>query len=84
VSHSGRQKDFVTQLCVDLEIEKQFAFSKKRPDNTQTGESYASLIQQVARQCSIVVIVLSKDYVFSKWAMVELTAFVQFQRTEKP
>lgn len=82
LSHSDRQKDFVTQLSVDLEKEKQFAFFEKRPDSTQKGDSYASLIQQVARQCSIVVIVLSIDYVFNKLAMVELTAFVQFQKTE--
>lgn len=84
LSHDGRQKDFVTQLSVDLEKEKQFAFSEKRPDSTQKGESYASLIRQVARQCSTVVIVLSKDYVLSKWAMVELTAFVQSQKTVNP
>lgn len=84
LSHSGHQEDFVTQLCVDLERFNYFPFFEQRPDIFQIGESYASLIQQVARQCSVVVIVLSKDYVVSKRTMVELSTFVQFQKTENP
>ena len=84
LTHSGHQKDFVTQLCVDLERFNYFPFFEQSPDIFHIGESYASLIQQVARQCSVVVIVLSKDYVVCKRTMVELSTFVQFQKTENP
>lgn len=40
------------------------------------GKKFAPLIFQAARQCRVAVIVLSKEFLSSKWPMLELAEFV--------
>lgn len=78
LSHSGAQKNFVEQLCEDLERAKQVPFFDKRPDSLPKGEKFAQLIFQAARQCQLAIVVVSEEYFSrSKWPMLELVAFVQ-------
>eukprot|EP01018_Ginkgo_biloba_P033964 Gb_01384 [translate_table: standard] len=80
LSHSGAQKDFVEQLCVDLEKEQRFPFFDKRPDSLPKGEKFPQLIFQAAKQCRVAVLVLSHEFFTrSKWPMLELEAFVDAQ-----
>jgi hypothetical protein len=67
LSHSGVQKDFVEQLCEDLEGCKHFPFFDKRPSSLPKGKRFAKLILKAAQQCQMAVVVLSEDYVTSKW-----------------
>ncbi|KAG0584042.1 hypothetical protein KC19_3G180900 [Ceratodon purpureus] len=77
LSHSGAQKDFVEQLCQDLEKRYHFPFFDKRPSSLPKGERFPELILKAARQCQMAVIVISEEYFMSKWPMIELHAFVQ-------
>jgi len=78
LSHSGAQKNFVEQLCEDLERAKMSAFFDRRPESLPKGEVFAPHIFQAADQCDLAVVVVSEDY-FSrgKWPMLELCAFVK-------
>lgn len=78
LSHSGAQKNFVEQLCEDLERAKQAPFFDKRPDSLPKGEKFAQLIFQAARQCKLAIVVISEEYFSrSKWPMLELATFVK-------
>ncbi|KAG0623537.1 hypothetical protein M758_3G181400 [Ceratodon purpureus] len=77
LSHSGAQKDFVEQLCQDLEKRYYFPFFDKRPSSLPKGERFPELILNAARQCEMAVIVISEEYFMSKWPMIELNTFVQ-------
>ena len=78
LSHSGAQKNFVEQLCEDLERARQAPFFDKRPDSLPKGEKFAQLIFQAAQQCQLAIVVMSEEYFSrSKWPMLELAAFVQ-------
>ena len=78
LSHSGSQKDFVEQLCEDLERAKQSPFFDKRPHSLPKGEEFAPLIFTAAQECELAVVVLSEEYFTrSKWPMLELVRIVQ-------
>lgn len=81
ISHSGAEKDFVDQLCVDLEQRHHNPFFDKRPDSLPKGEKFPSLIFQAAEQCWVAVLVLSKDFfIRSKWPMLELVACIEAKK----
>lgn len=78
LSHSGAQKNFVEQLCEDLERAKQRPFFDKRPQSLPKGEIFAQYIFNAAQQCELAIVVVSEEYFSrSKWPMTELCAFVQ-------
>lgn len=77
LSHSGAQKDFVEQLCGDLERRHHFPFFDKRSSSLPKGERFPELILEAAQQCEMAVVVVSEEYFMSKWPMIELHAFVQ-------
>jgi hypothetical protein len=78
LSHSGAQKNFVEQLCEDLERAKQSPFFDKRPESLPKGEVFARHIFRAAEQCEVAVVVVSEEYFSrSKWPMLELCAFVR-------
>ncbi|KAG0603715.1 hypothetical protein M758_10G115900 [Ceratodon purpureus] len=78
LSHSGAQKDFVEQLCLDIERCDRHPFFDKRRSSLPIGEKFPPLIFDAIRQCHAGVLVLSKEF-FSKtkWPMLELVAMVR-------
>ncbi|KAG0556588.1 hypothetical protein KC19_11G065200 [Ceratodon purpureus] len=81
LSHSGAQKDFVEQLCEDLERFHRFPFFDKREDSLPKGERFPDLIFQAAKQCRVAVVVVSEEFFTrTKWPMLELDAFVKAQK----
>ena len=83
LSHSGAQKDFAEQLCVDLETFDRYPFFDKRRSSLPIGEGFVKLIFDAIQQCQIGVLILSKDFFTkTKWPMIELVAMVK--ELEKP
>ncbi|KAG0556528.1 hypothetical protein KC19_11G060100 [Ceratodon purpureus] len=82
LSHSGAQKDFVEQLCVDLERWDRYPFFDKRRDSLPIGENFPYHIFEAIKQCQVGVVILSVDFFTrSKWPMIELVAMVKEART---
>lgn len=81
LSHNGAQKDFVEQLCEDLEKRYHFPFFDRRPSSLPKGERFPELILKATKQCEMAVVVISEEYFLSKWPMIELHAFVQARLT---
>ena len=77
LSHSGYQKDFVEELCGDLERQYRFPFFDRRSSGLPKGERFLELILRAARQCELAVVVLSEEFFTSKWPMIDLNTFVQ-------
>ena len=72
------------QLCEDLENAGHFPFFDRRPESLPKGEKFPDLILQSANQCHLAVVVLSMEYLLSKWPMIELITFIraiQFRST---
>jgi len=84
LSHSGHQKPFVEQLYWDLRNRGHTLFFDKSSDSLPKGKAFPELIVQAARECVVAVVVLSEQYLMSKWPMLELVAFVDAQRTCNP
>ncbi|KAG0553984.1 hypothetical protein KC19_12G053800 [Ceratodon purpureus] len=78
LSHCGAQKDFVEQLCVDLERCDRYPFFDKRRSSLPIGEKFPKFIFDAIEQCRVGVVVLSKEFFTkSKWPMLELNAMVK-------
>lgn len=82
--HSGAQKSFVEQLCVDLENAGYSPFFDRRPESLPKGEKFPELIFEAAKKCLVAVLVLSKEFFISKWPMLELVAFVKAKKSVNP
>ena len=81
LSHSGAQKDFVEQLCVDLQRYDRYPFFDKLQSSLPIGENFPKLIFDAIDQCQVGVLVLSKEFFMNKWPMLELNAMVkQYQK----
>lgn len=84
ISHSGIQKDFAEQLCVDLESHGYYPFFDKRDDSLPKGKKFPPLIIEAARQCLFAIVLISEDFFTkTKWPMLELAIFVKEQKTRK-
>ncbi|KAG0582701.1 hypothetical protein KC19_3G078300 [Ceratodon purpureus] len=81
LSHSGAQKGFVEELCVQLEAIHRFPFFDKRTDSLPWGESFPDAIFRAAKQCQVAVVVLSDEFFMSKWPMLELVAFMEARKS---
>lgn len=77
LSHSGAQKDFVEQLCKDLESYGRYPFFDKCQFSLPIGEKFPKLIFDAIEQCQVGVVILSEEFVMSKWPMLELNAVVK-------
>lgn len=82
--HSGAQKPFVKDLSLELERVNHFAFFDQNCDSIPKGESFPPIILKAAKQCLVAVVVLSKEFLTSKWPMLELCEFVKAQRLDNP
>ena len=81
LSHSGAQKDYVRQLCKDLEAETYYPFFDQRSSSLLKGKKIAPEIIAAAQQCYVAVVVLSKGYLTSKWPMLEPVEFVKAMKS---
>lgn len=63
------------QLCADLKREHYFPFFDQRKKSLPIGEEFPELITEAARTCLVAVIVVSEDFLTSKWPMIELLEF---------
>lgn len=78
LSYSGAQKDFVEQLCVDLERRDIYPFFDKRRSSIPIGERFPRLIFDSIEQCEVGVVVFSLEFFTrSKWPMLELVAMTK-------
>ncbi|KAG0580767.1 hypothetical protein KC19_4G197800 [Ceratodon purpureus] len=78
LSHSGAQKDFVEQLCIDLEGCDRYPFFDKRQCSLPIVEEFPKRIFDAIRQCQVGVVILSEDFFMkTKWPMLELVAMVK-------
>lgn len=78
LSHSGAQKNFVEQLCLDLERCDRYPFFDKRRDSLPIGRKFPKLIFEAIKGCEVGVVVLSKEFFTrSKWPMLELVAMTK-------
>jgi hypothetical protein len=81
LSHAGAQKDFVEQLCEDLEARGYFyPFFDRREQSLPKGKDFAPLIKEAAQLCEVAVVVLSEEFLCSKWPMIELAEFYAAQQ----
>ncbi|KAG0588944.1 hypothetical protein KC19_2G280600 [Ceratodon purpureus] len=74
LSHSGFQKGFVEHLCGELEGCYRFPFFDKRRESLPVGEDFSRHIFDAIRQCDVGVVILSDEFITSKWPMMELVA----------
>ena len=82
--HSGAQKDFVDQLCVDLERVSYIPFFDRRHESLEKGATFPDPLFDAIRKCRLFVLVLSEDFFTkTKWPMMELAAAVAAQ-SENP
>jgi hypothetical protein len=76
LSHSGEQKDFVAQLHVDLDARGYACtFFDQSEQSLPKGKDFAPLIKEAAQLCHVAVVVLSEEFLCSKWPMIELAEF---------
>ncbi|KAG0562698.1 hypothetical protein KC19_9G165700 [Ceratodon purpureus] len=74
LSHSGFQKGFVEHLSVELEGCYRFPFFDKRRESLPVGGDFPRHIFDAIRQCHVGVVILSEEFITSKWPMMELVA----------
>jgi len=73
LSHAGMEKDFVEQLCKDLDnIYPGRIFFDKDSGSLPYGENFPERILDAARNVEVAVIVISESYFKRKWPMIEL------------
>ncbi|KAG0589462.1 hypothetical protein KC19_1G022000 [Ceratodon purpureus] len=85
LSHAGKQKPFVIDLYNDFikwpRCPTIKPFFDQSDDSLPKGEEFPELIFEAAQKCTVAVVILTKEYVTSKWPMLELLAFVKAQKT---
>jgi hypothetical protein len=80
----------VEQLCVNLEkLGYFFPFFDLKSHSLPKGKKFPPLILEAAKQCRVFVIVLSEQFLSSKWPMIELSIFHEareaaIRRQEQP
>lgn len=84
LSHSGAQKRFVENLCEDLERHDiQFPESETEKQLVRLPTyKYHRIILDAMKQCQVGVLIISEDFLISKWPMIELVAMIK--EMEKP
>lgn len=88
LSHAGKQKPFVFDLYQDFKnwprCPRIDPFFDQRNKSLPKGEEFPVRIFNAARKCVVAVVILSKEYVTSKWPMLELLTFVEAQKFTNP
>lgn len=83
LSHSGAQKAFVRRLRNALERNAYIPFFDEDPDCVPKGEPFVHRIKIACRQTDVAVVVLSDEFLESKWPMIELAIFVEEHRRRR-
>ncbi|KAH9303271.1 hypothetical protein KI387_014854, partial [Taxus chinensis] len=83
LSHSGAQKNFVRHLHRDLKREGVSCFFDEDPQSLRKGEKFPPRIFEATETCRVAVLVLSKEFIRSKWPMLELTALLKAKKSGK-
>ena len=83
LSHSGAQKAFVRRLRIALESNAYLPFFDENPDCLRKGEAFAQHIKIASRLTDVGVVVVSGEYLRSKWPMIELAIFVEEQKRRR-
>ncbi|XP_057845451.2 disease resistance protein ADR2 isoform X1 [Cryptomeria japonica] len=84
LSHSGKQKNFIRQLYRDLTNQGVSCFFDQDRESLPVGEDFPSRIFAAAKTCKVAVLLLSMDFLQSKWPMQELAAFVNAKKKKNP
>lgn len=88
LSHAGKQKPFVFDLYNDFvkwpRCPGVHPFFDQSDQSLPKGEEFPVRILEAARTCVVAVVILTKEYVTSKWPMLELLAFVEAQKSGNP
>lgn len=88
LSHAGKQKPFVIDLyntfinwprCPRID-----PFFDQSGQSLPKGEEFPDRVFKAARNCVVAVVILTKEFVTSKWPMLELLTFVEAQETTNP
>lgn len=69
-------------MCKYLEAHNVYPFFDQRSDSLPKGKKFSTLILDAARKCRVAVVVLSEEYLSSKWPMLELAEFVRARGSE--
>jgi hypothetical protein len=77
LSHSGAQKDFVERLCEELERCLRYPFFDLRAESLPIGENFPAHIFRAIEQCYVGVVILSEEFLTTKWPMMELVEMVK-------
>jgi hypothetical protein len=77
LSHSGKDKAFVSYLDHRLRSVHHYPFFDVREDSLPLGDKFADIIFQACKQCRLAIVVVSDNYFMSKWPMLELASFVE-------
>ena len=80
LSHSGSQKQFVEQLYHEFENEGHYPFFDREHHSLEIGKEFPPRIFQAAKECKVAVIILTEQFLRSKWPMLELLTFVDAQK----
>ena len=73
---------FAEQLDKDLEVLDQLVFCRTRLYCLPLGQRFAPVFLNACRKCKVGVVVLSEEYLVSKWEMNNLVEFVHAIRDE--
>ncbi|KAI5058533.1 hypothetical protein GOP47_0026703 [Adiantum capillus-veneris] len=72
LSHSGAQKGFVTDLYDELKSCRFCPFFDAKYDSLPLAQSFPQHILAAASTCKLALVILSDEYLSSKWPMLEL------------
>lgn len=88
LSHAGNQKPFVIDLYKDFfnwpRSPRIHPFFDQSDKSLPKGEEFPDRIFEAARNCVVAVVILTKEYVTSKWPMLELITFVEAKESTNP
>ena len=82
---SGKQKPFVYDLFDDFQrvprSQSNERFFDVQDASLPKGEEWIDRLTKTARNCKVAVMILTKDFLTSKWPMLELLHFIDAQKT---
>ncbi|XP_059066515.1 disease resistance protein L6-like [Cryptomeria japonica] len=81
LSHSGKQKNFVRQLHRDLTNLGVSCFFDEDPQSLPIAEDFPPRIFEAARACRLAVLLLSREFLESKWPLLEASTFMKARHT---
>jgi hypothetical protein len=84
LSHSGKDKAFVSHLDHRLRSVHHYPFFDVREDSLPAGDEFPDIIFQASKQCRLAIVVVSDDFFMSKWPMLELASFVEAKNGVNP